>query len=67
MSQSGPLIYGITQIQIGTVWLLMHNYVTGVFCLQGLWMNSSTFHGNWDWVGFEIIPPGSKKAQPCHR
>ena len=39
---------------------IMHDYVTGVFCLQGLWMNSWTlnYHGNWVWVGFEIIPPG---------
>ena len=29
-------------IQIGTAWLLMHSYVTGGFCLRGLWMNSST-------------------------
>ena len=29
-------------IQICTAWLLMHDYVTGGFCLQGWWMNSST-------------------------
>ena len=28
-------------IQICTAWLLMHDYVTGGFCLQGLWMDSS--------------------------
>ena len=32
----------MTKRQIGTAWLLMHDYVTGVFCLQGMWVNSST-------------------------
>ena len=47
-------------MHIGTAWLLLHNYVAGVFCLQGLWMNSLTLitmMANRVWVGLEIIPP----------
>ena len=50
------------QIQIGTAWLLMHDYLTGGFCLQGLWMNSSTLITMiWWQLGlgwFEILCPG---------
>ena len=47
-------------IQICTAWLLMHDYVTGGFCLAGLVDKSldSNYHGNWVWAGFEIVPPG---------
>ena len=49
------------QMQICTAWLIMHDYVTGVYCLMGLWMNNSTLLTMMAlgfWVGFEIVPPG---------
>ena len=44
--------------------IVVHAWVT-MQCqfVLGLWVNSSTlynYHGNWVWVGFEIIPPGPR-------
>ena len=44
--------------QIGTAWLLMCLLSAGLVDK----LLDSNYHGNWVWVGFEIIPPSIKQC-----